>query len=120
MILLAFGSHYEKDNLAWEIAKSLTGVKVELCSRPEDIIDVDDDIYIIDVVKGLTSVRLLDLDDIKTKKSLTTHDFDVGFFLKLMEGIGKVRNIKIIGIPEKKDKKKIKAEVENLLKSCDI
>ena len=115
-ILLAFGSHYEKDNLAWEIAKSLTDIEVRLCSRPEDVLDVEGDIYILDVVKGLINVRFLDIEDTKTKKTITAHDFDLGLFLKLMKETGKLRSIKIIGIPENMRKKKIKAEVEHLLK----
>jgi len=50
---------------------------------------------ILDVVKGIKHPRLISLDELKTSSITTTHDFDLGFILKLLDN-----KAKIIGIPQ--------------------
>ncbi|MBN1162591.1 hypothetical protein JXA34_02495 [Patescibacteria group bacterium] len=59
-------------------------------------------LIILDVVKGISKVTLLDEKDIsKLKLSPRTfvHDFDLNFQLKYLKKLGKLSKIYIIGIP---------------------
>ena len=83
--------------------------------NPQDILDAGyDKITIIDVAKGIKKARILSIDELKTRKIVTLHDFDLGFFLQIMKESGVVQDIKIIGIPEEWDRETIE-EVKNLL-----
>jgi len=43
------------------------------------------------------------------------HDFDVTFFLGLMEKLGRINRVKIIGIPMNYNRKQAKNKVKKLL-----
>lgn len=121
-LLLAFGNEYIKtDSLAMEISKELeiNNVDVRRCYSVDSLYDYQDyeEIYILDVVKGLEKTTLItDIDKIKSHKLYSLHDFDLGFFLKLMKELGMLKEIKIIGIPQQGDKEDIKKEIMNLIK----
>lgn len=73
-------------------------------------------IVILDVVSGINQVKELNVDDLKVGSITTAHDFDAGFFLKLLSDGGESgKNIKIIGIPMKGDVERISGEVKELL-----
>jgi Ni,Fe-hydrogenase maturation factor len=67
---------------------------------------------IIDVVAGLNEVKILDVSDLATTSIKTSHDFDLGFFLKLLN-----KNVKIIGTPQKGKIEDITNEIKNILKT---
>ena len=46
---------------------------------------------------------------------MSLHDFDVAYFLKLMQEMGINKKIKIIGIPAKGNSKIIAEKVENMI-----
>ena len=107
--VLVFGSEIVKeDSLALKVAdilkedKSLLrSIKVVKYSRLDDILERKNErIVILDVAKGIEDVALLnDFHTIRKKDISTIHDFNLGYYLKLMEAIGEVKNIKIIAIP---------------------
>lgn len=103
MLILAFGSLNDKQ--AWIVADKLKHEMPEMeiikTSNVEDILDADEELIIIDAVRGIKKPCLLGIDDLKDRRISTLHDFDVGFFLKLMKRAGKLKKIKIIGIPMK-------------------
>ncbi len=67
---------------------------------PNEILNAKEELIILDVVKGITEVKLLDnIDDLILANSVTCHDLDLGFYLKLMKQIGQITHVKIIGIP---------------------
>ncbi len=70
----------------------------------------------MDVIKGLKEVQILEnIDDLELCNSLTCHDLDLGFYLKLMKETGKIKKVKIIGLPYgEKDLKKLKVLTEKL------
>lgn len=121
--LLAFGNPYlEDDNLALEIAdriiaEKVKGVEVIKCVSPEEVIQYTDrPFYILDVVKDLDKILIFeDIDRLKANNIVSMHDFDLGFFLKLMKETGKIESVKIIGIPQKGDTGKITEEVIKIL-----
>lgn len=62
-----------------------------------------DDVVILDTVAGLTEVKVLGLEDLDKLIMFprnSVHDFDLGFQLKYLKKLGKLGNIKIIGLPQ--------------------
>jgi hypothetical protein len=115
-----FGSeHYDGDEVALKLAPSLSisGYDFIVAETPTEIMKAQGSIYIMDVVKGIDAVQILDnVDDLSLCNSLTCHDLDVGFFLKLMKETGKLSSVQIIALPfGEKDYAKLKDGVESLL-----
>ncbi|MBU0472485.1 MAG: hypothetical protein KKF89_04510 [Nanoarchaeota archaeon] len=119
MRILVFGNPYlEYDSLAVKVAKEL-GKEDEfiICTSPEQIMDNKFD-YIMDVVEGIDDIKIFDnLKMLNPHKMFSLHDFDVTFFLSLMERLGKVDRVKIIGIPINYNKKKAIEKVKEFLES---
>ncbi|MBC8500757.1 MAG: hypothetical protein ISS25_00185 [Nanoarchaeota archaeon] len=117
MRVLAFGNPYLKyDSLAVEIAKELKDeAEFVICSSPEQIMEEKFD-YIMDVVEGIDEIKVFDnLKLLNPHRMFSLHDFDVTFFLGLMESLGKINKVKIIGIPLNYDKEKAKEKIVSFL-----
>ena len=55
---------------------------------------------ILDTAQGIEKAELItDLDSIQLTKSTTMHDFDLGFNLKLLKKLGKIKSVAIIAVP---------------------
>ena len=106
MRVLCFGSYVEGDSLAWKIGEEL-GFK-----NTNDVHEIKTGDVIIDVVWGLEEVRFVKLKELKSHKSVSIHDFDLGTYLRLMRGMLKV---KVIGLPKNYELKKAVEEVKKLL-----
>ena len=120
MKVLCFGNLFIKeDNLAVEIGKKLhvKGVNFEICKDVDPLLEQDsEEVIILDVVKGLDAPRLFDnLDDFDVRRMFSLHDFDVGFVLRLLQEVGRIKKVRIIGIPQQGNKKLIKEQVKKLL-----
>lgn len=112
-----FGNPYlEYDSLAVNIAKELEdSADFVICSSPEQIMEEKFD-YIMDVVEGIDEVKVFDnLKLLNPHRMFSLHDFDVTFFLGLMEKLGKVDKVKIIGIPMEMDKNKAKEKILEII-----
>ena len=60
----------------------------------------EEDSIIIDSVSGIQHVqRFDDIDDFVTTRSITPHDYDLGFHLQLLKKLHKLQNITIVGLP---------------------
>lgn len=118
MKVLVFGNPYlEYDSLAIEIAEELEleGVEFVKCNSPEQVMQEEFD-YIMDVVEGIYEFQVFsDLKKLSPHRMFSLHDFDLTFFLGLMERLGKVDKVQIIGIPIDYDKEKAKEEVRQVL-----
>jgi len=117
MRVLVFGNPYlEYDSLAVNIAKELEdSADFVICSSPEQIMEEKFD-YIMDVVEGIDEVKVFDnLKLLNPHRMFSLHDFDVTFFLGLMEKLGKVDKVKIIGIPMEMDKNKAKEKILEII-----
>jgi hypothetical protein len=115
MRILVFGNPYLKyDSLAVELTKDeelKDKANFVICTSPEQIMQEKFD-YILDVVEGIDEVKVFDnLKMLNPHKMFSLHDFDVTFFLGLMERLGKVDKVQIIGIPMGYDKDKARSEV---------
>ena len=99
--LYVFGNEYlEYDSMARKVAGYLNDVELVHCRSPEDMLEAEGQINILDVVKDIKEPMIItDVAQLKTRKLISLHDFDLGFFLNLMENLGLSKGIKIIGIP---------------------
>jgi hypothetical protein len=78
----------------------LPGVLFVPCSSPEDILDyIDEDLYVMDVAKGVAEVTLLtDPSRVEPPPAVTPHDLDPGLFVRLVERLYGV-SVPIIALP---------------------
>jgi Ni,Fe-hydrogenase maturation factor len=122
--MLVFGNlDVSEDSLAKivsaKLKEELSEVDFIMCDKPDDILShLSKDFFILDVVKGLNDVRLItDIDDFSQTKTVTAHDFDLSTFLKILKETGQIKDVKIIGVPQKmgleEAKNKIKMILEN-------
>ena len=119
MKLHVFGNEYLKeDSFATEVAEYVDA-EIVSCRSPDELLDAEGPVRILDVVKDAESVRLITPERVKAQGMLSLHDFDLGFFLKLMKEMGMEKEIKIIGIPQRGNPQSIAKEVEACLKSLD-
>jgi len=72
--------------------------------------------WIIDVVKNLKQVKLItNLDQLKSTRQLSLHDYDLGMQLALIKKINSKLEIKIIGLPPTGEPAEILESVVTLL-----
>lgn len=66
------------------------------------------DLIIIDVVKGIQEVTLLDYSDLALieKSPISPHDYDLLLHLLLLKKMKKINKVKIVGIPQNNMNKK--------------
>ena len=107
MKVFVFGNEFlEDDKKAKEIASSLEvpGVEFVKCQYAEELLDeflAGNDLVILDVVKGIKEVTVFDdISVFEQHKPSSLHDFDLGFFLKLLKEAGQLKGkVRIIGVP---------------------
>ena len=123
-IVLCFGNEFvEIDKLPIILYREFKGkipnTEFILCDSLNEILDYInyERVFILDTVKGIKDVSVIDdLDILKDRKIYTLHDFDLSLYLKLIDKIKKIKNLKIIGIPIGFNKEEAKEKIENLLK----
>ena len=106
MKILVLGNREEKkDKRAFEVVERLgkmKGVEFEEVGLNQDIPTDRDNLIMIDTVAGIEKVELLDENDIDklvVEPRNSAHDYDVGWQLRYLKKIGKLKRIKIVGIP---------------------
>ena len=83
---------------------------------PNEEWDTLKELTIIDTVKGITRVQVFSsLNSFTPSPTLTLHNFDALAQLKLLEKLGKLPKIKIIGIPPTISEKKAFDSVSAIL-----
>ncbi len=118
--IFVFGNEFiEDDEVAKNLAAKINHSDFEfvMAESPNEILSESGDIWIMDVVKGIDKVQILDrIEDLELARSSTCHDLDLGFFLKLMRESGKIDGVRIIGLPfGVSDLKMLEQEVSELL-----
>jgi Ni,Fe-hydrogenase maturation factor len=119
--ILVFGNPYLKDDsLAVKVGKKLKlkGFEVVYCSKPDDLLNHNlNNSIILDVAKGIEQVTLFDdIDSFEFSSIFSLHDFDPGYFLKLLKEAGKLEKVNIIGIPVNYDEEEAVDEVKHLIR----
>lgn len=59
-------------------------------------------VYILDTLQGINTVTLLtesDIDHLVVDRGTTAHDYDLGFQLKYLKKLGKIKSVTIIALP---------------------
>ncbi len=122
MKILISGNHLvDEDNLALKILPELKRIFPEIVFREfdpnENLEDLEGNITILDVAKGINDVKLIkDLDKIEASETYSLHDFDLGFNLKLLKKIGRLDKIRIIAIPYNISEKQALNQVQLILR----
>ncbi len=111
MNIYVFGNvDVPEDNLAFIVADKLRGaipqIKFVKVKPNEDLPFIGKKrVVILDAIEGIekiTELKNADLDKLVLSKSLTVHDFDLGFQLMYLQKIGKLGDVMIIGLPLRK------------------
>jgi Ni,Fe-hydrogenase maturation factor len=118
MNVLVFGNpHLPEDSLAITVSKNVAIPQVTF-THSETLNDLLEQHYdaILDVAYGVPRVVILkDLSRLREHRLVSLHDYDVSFFLKLMNAIGKLSNKPIIAIPVDYDKERAIRETQMLI-----
>ncbi len=113
----------EEDNLPLKILPKLKGLFPEidfLELDPTENFPEEDKIVLIDSVAKINEVVLIkDVEKITPPPNYSVHDFDLGFQLKLMKKLGKLKDLTIIGLPNNLSEKealiKLRETISKLL-----
>jgi Ni,Fe-hydrogenase maturation factor len=119
MRVLCFGSEIAgNDDTALRVCELLKddfpNVEFIVCHDPSEILEHQGDAIILDVVRGIDHVHFIDVDLLKEKRLYTLHDFDLGFFIKLVKEIGGP-NPRILGLPYGRSAQGLLSEVKHIL-----
>lgn len=85
-----------------ELTKQFPDLDFAYLDPTENLKPENGEIYIIDTVKDIDRVMLIDnIDQIQLDRIVSLHDFDLAFNLKLLFKIGKLNKVVIFGVPDK-------------------
>ena len=123
MKILVFGNSLEeKDSLALKIMPRLREefpqVEFKEFDPTENLEEEIENgkLRILDVVEGINKVIIIkDIEQLKQDKIYSMHDFDLGFNLKLLHKIGKLKEVEIIGLPMKMKEEEAIEKVKELM-----
>jgi hypothetical protein len=83
---------------------------------PNEDWDIPEDLIVLDTVVGIHAVTLFEgLENFAAAPHVSVHDFDAYANLRLLEKLGKVTRVRIIGIPAGVKKDAVRTEVVELL-----
>lgn len=121
MRILVFGNPYlEEDSKAVRIAKKLEKklkeTEFKITAEINDLLGEEYD-AIMDVAYGIKETTIInETEKLKKHKLISLHDYDVGFFLKLLKELGKLEKKPIIAIPITGEEEKTTKETEEIIK----
>jgi len=104
MTVFVFGNAaLEQDSLPLRILPDLEtrfpGVSFQVLD-PNEEWDVPKEMIVIDTVMGIKDITVFDgLEQFSAAPRVSLHDFDAYANLRLLSKLGKLKNIKIIGVP---------------------
>jgi len=122
MKIYCFGNRLVKnDKTALEIIPFLQKKfpKLEFIEATTDDIEGISELVIIDVADMIDKVTVFtekEIDILCGSRSCSLHDFDLGMTLKILNKMGQIKKLRIIGIPMNYEKEKAEKEVEERLK----
>jgi len=90
---------------AHKLASSMKDIDFIYVNPNEDLPFSEEKVVILDTVEGIDEPKLLDLnksDKIILPPRYSVHDFDLGFQLRYLKKLGKLKKIQVIGIPIRK------------------
>lgn len=103
MKIYVFGNEDEaKDSGALAMAKKIIIKGIEYVEiGPNGDLPSVDNLVIMDVVEGLTLIKVFNEKDLEKVKFMrvSAHDYDLGFQLRYLAKIGKLKKVTIVGLP---------------------
>lgn len=111
MNIYVFGNKdIKKDNIPFrflnKLSKNNTDLNFIVIKPNEDVpFENVDKVIILDTIYGINDLTVFDESDIEKLslfKSVSVHDFDLGFQLKYLKKLGKLKKIIIVGLPQNK------------------
>jgi len=104
MTIYVFGNQeIQNDSLPLKIIPKLQKKFPEInfeIKDPNEEWEVPEDLTIIDTVLGIEDIKVfIDLKSFSKAPNVSLHDFDVYSNLRYLEKLGRLKKIKIIGIP---------------------
>lgn len=91
-----------------KLRKKFPKINFVVADPNENLKPSNGELYIIDTVIGIEKVEIIDdLGKIQSDKIYSAHDFDLGFNLKLLEKIGRLKKVTIFGVPTKISQKEV-------------
>jgi Ni,Fe-hydrogenase maturation factor len=110
------------DNLPLKLAPKLEKLFPEIdfviTDPSENLEPIDGELIIIDTIEGIEKVTVIDdIEKLETGKIFSLHDFDLAFNLKLLQKIGKLKRVKIFGVPMDGDEKEILEQLGKIINS---
>lgn len=124
--ILVFGNPLvNKDSLALKIADKLSMLhelnnefKFIKADSLDNLEEYGENLLILDVAENIKKVELItDLNQLEQNKIYSMHDFDLGFNLKLLKKLGKIKTVKIIAIPINYELEKAISEIKEKLRA---
>lgn len=104
--------------LAPKLAKTFPEINFVITDPSENLEPIDGELIIIDTIKGIKKVAFIDdLKKIQTARIFSLHDFDLAFNLKLLQRIGKLKKVKIFGVPMDGDEEETLEHLAQTIKS---
>jgi Ni,Fe-hydrogenase maturation factor len=107
--IYVFGNEYvTEDKRALDVARELQGtiegISFAFVDPNEDVPFVNErHVVILDTVQGIRDVVLVEgdgIDRLILSPRATVHDFDLAFQLKYLRKIGRLGEVKVIGVPQ--------------------
>lgn len=114
--VIFFGNKYiEEDSLALDVAEALSEYFPQVAFfHIEDVFQLISfdlsNVIILDVVKNIKRVSIVNLEKVSFVSRVSAHDLDVGFFLKLLN-----KEVIIVGIPIGYEKSRAVLEAKDLI-----
>jgi hypothetical protein len=120
LTIFIFGNpDLENDSLPLKICPALRQIFPDIIFEikdPNEEWDVPEELMAIDTVIGPREVTVFDdLDAFTGAPQMTMHDFDALSNLRYLKKLGKLKKVKIIGVPPDMDEKKAIEAVSNIL-----
>jgi Ni,Fe-hydrogenase maturation factor len=104
--------------LAPKIQKLFPEIDFIIVDPNENLKPINRELIIIDTVEGIKNVTLIDdISKIQTGKIYSLHDFDLAFNLKILQKIGKLKKVRIFGVPMNGNEKEILEQLEKYIKN---
>jgi Ni,Fe-hydrogenase maturation factor len=94
--------------LAPRLQAALPDLEFIVTDPNENLKPINKELFIIDTIEGIEEVVVInDVDKIKSERIYSLHDFDLGYNLKLLQKLGELEKVKIIGVPMAGNEEKI-------------
>lgn len=99
------------------LKKQFPQIEFIIVDPNEDWAEGEKDLNILDTVLGLTTVTLFDSLDrfYEQRRKVSLHDYDLLNELRLLQKLGKITKVRIIGLPPKFTPEKLQNQVARLI-----